>query len=347
MESVTPGIIIVETLGSHGRVQTRDRVALTPEKRHVTIGRGPQADVMLDDPYSAALHVSVEVTPDGAMLVSDLGSVNGIGVAGRRHKGAQQLPVPNGLLQVGRTRLRVRFSSEALAPERADHAPIAPERGSPLWAAAAGGIVCAAYVAYSAWLDAPRDMATTVVVAFVPALLLAGAWISLWALLSRVMQSEWRWLWHSAILFSVFAAYVLLLNFLDIAWYVFSLPQWETREVLIGAIAFAVALHWHLTHASSLSRRHSVLIAVLLPAVVTGAGIWIQSRTQERDVNHIGVKEQIYPPVLRVRKGGTVGDYFEQAALLQARADARRKAIAEDDVSDAETGDESRHAGGV
>ena len=120
MESVTPEFVIVETLGSHGRVQTRNRVPLTAHKRDVTIGRSPQADVVLDDAYAAALHVSVEVTPEGGIQATDLGSVNGIGVGGRRIKSARQLPVPNGLLQVGRTRLRVRVSSEALSPERPD-----------------------------------------------------------------------------------------------------------------------------------------------------------------------------------------------------------------------------------
>jgi len=343
MESVTPEIVVVETLGSHGRVQTRDRVPLTADKRHVTIGRGPQADVVLDDPYAAALHVAVEVTPEGAVLASDLGSVNGIGVAGRRHKGAQRLPVPNGLLQIGRTRLRVRSSNEALPPERRDHAAIVPPRGSPSWAAGAGAIVCAAYVAYSAWLDAPRDVATTVVVAFIPVLLIAGAWISLWAVLSRITRGEWRLVWHGAILFSVVAAYVLVVNILDVAWYGFSLPRWEPRDMVIGAAAFAVALHWHLAHASGLSRRRGLLIAILLPATVTGAGLWIQSRTQDRNVNYIGINEQLYPPALRVRAGDNVKDYFEDAALLQARADTRRRAISDDDVSDSEDGEETRH----
>jgi hypothetical protein len=346
MESVTPEFILVETLGSHGRVQAHDRVPLTEHKRQVTIGRSPHADVILDDAYAAALHVSVEVAPEGGILATDLGSVNGIGVAGRRIKGARQLPVPNGLLQIGRTRLRVRPSNEALSPERPDHAAIAPVRGSPSWAAGGGGIVCATYVAYSAWLDAPRDVATTIVVAFIPALLVAGAWISLWALLSRVTQGEWRLVWHSAILFSVVAAYVLSVNALDVAWFAFSLPRWELRDVIIGALAFAVAMHWHLTHASSLSRTRSILIAILLPAIVASAGLWVQSRTQERDVNYIGISESIYPPALRLRTAGSAPHYFEQAALLQARADTRRKAISDEDVDDSEEGDESRHAGG-
>jgi hypothetical protein len=334
METVKSEIVVVETLGSHGRVQVRDRVALTAEKRHVTIGRSAEADVILDDAYAAALHASVEVAPDGTILVSDLGSENGVGIAGRRHKGAQQLPVPGGLLQIGRTRLRVRSTSEALSPEKPDRAAIARDRGSPSWAAAAGALACAVYVAYAAWLEAPRDVAGTIVVAFIPALIAAGAWIAFWALLSRVMQGEWRWLWHGAILFSVVAVYVLSESVLEIAWFVYTLPRWESRDMLMAAVAFTVALYWHLTHASSVSRRRAAFIAVLLPASVTCATLWIQARIQDRDVNHIGVTETVYPPALRVRKGGDVRDFFERAALLKPTADSKRSKIPADDVSD-------------
>lgn len=334
METMRPEIVVVETLGSHGRVQARDRVALTAEKPHVTIGRSAEADVILDDPYVAALHASVEVTPDGTVMVSDLGSENGVGIAGRRHKGARQLPVPGGLLQIGRTRLRVRSTSEALLPERPDHAGIATDQGPPSWAAAAGALACAMYVAYAAWLEAPRDIAGTIVIAFIPALLAAGAWIALWALLSRVMQGEWRWLWHGAILFGVVAVYVLSESLLEIAWFVYALPRWESRDALMAAAAFSVALYWHLTHASSLSRRRAAFIAILLPASVTCAALWIQARVQDRDVNHIGVTETVYPPALRVREGGDVRDFFERAALLKAAADSKRSKIPADDVSD-------------
>lgn len=334
METVKPEIVVVETLDSHGRVQARDRIALTAEKHHVTIGRSAEADVILDDAYAAALHASLQVAPDGTLLASDLGSENGIGVAGRRHKGAQQLPVPGGLLQIGRTRLRVRTISDALPPEKPDHAAIAPDQDSPKWAALAGALACAVYVAYSAWLEAPRDLAGTIAVAFVPVLIGAGVWIAIWALLSRVMQGEWQWLWHSAILFSVVAVYVASESLLEIAWFAYSLPGWESRDILLAAVAFAVALYWHLTHASKLTRRRAAFIAIVLPASITCAGLWIQARIQDRDVNYIGVKEDVYPPALRMRKGGGVLDFFERAALLKAAADSKRNKISADDVSD-------------
>ena len=334
MEAVKPRLVIVETLGALGRVQARDRIVLTPEKTRVTIGRSAEADVILDDPYAAALHACIEAAPDGTILVSDLGSANGIGIGGRRQKSVQQVPLSGGLLQVGRTRLRVRAAGEALPPEKLDHAPIAPEQAPPWWAAAAAATVCAAYVAYSAWMEAPRDLATAIAVAFIPALVGAGAWLSFWSLLSRIMLSQWRWLWHGAILFTVLAAYLLGSGALDLAWFVYTLPRWESRGTIVATIAFAAALYWHLTCASGASRRSTAIIAIALPATVTCAGLWIQSRVQERDVNHIGVAERIYPPAVRFRESRELEEFFERASLLQASADAKRRRIAVDDVSD-------------
>jgi HD-GYP domain-containing protein (c-di-GMP phosphodiesterase class II) len=47
-----------------------------------TVGRGRQADVMLDDPSLSRLHARVSVDHDGQLAVDDLGSTNGIFVNG-------------------------------------------------------------------------------------------------------------------------------------------------------------------------------------------------------------------------------------------------------------------------
>ncbi len=47
-----------------------------------TIGRGRQADVMVDDPSLSRLHARVSVDRDGQLAVDDLGSTNGIFVNG-------------------------------------------------------------------------------------------------------------------------------------------------------------------------------------------------------------------------------------------------------------------------
>ena len=47
-----------------------------------TIGRGRQADVMVDDPSLSRLHARIAVDQDGQLSVDDLGSTNGIFVNG-------------------------------------------------------------------------------------------------------------------------------------------------------------------------------------------------------------------------------------------------------------------------
>jgi hypothetical protein len=323
MEAVRPEIVVVETLGSQGRLHARDRVPLTPEKPRLTIGRSPAADVILDDPYAAPLHASVEVAADGAILVTDLGTVNGIVIGGRRHRGAQKMPVPSGRLQIGRTRLRVRSTREEPAPEKPDHAAVFPEQGSPTLGAVAGGLACVAYVAYLAWLDAPRDVAASIAVMAIWAAFSAGLWISLWALLSRVMQGEWHWRWHCAILFIVVAVYALSEIALDLAWFAFSLPRWGSRDLIMGALALGAALYWHLIHASGAGRRRLALIAALLPATLAAGGFWLQSRVQDHNVNYIAVEPKVFPPALRLGKADGLRDYFEQATRLRASADSK------------------------
>jgi pSer/pThr/pTyr-binding forkhead associated (FHA) protein len=70
------------------------------------IGRSPDADIVIDDPYASDFHVRLGFQ-DGEVMVHDLGSTNGTYVNGRR------VTVPTTLgkgdsVQVGKTILEVR-----------------------------------------------------------------------------------------------------------------------------------------------------------------------------------------------------------------------------------------------
>jgi hypothetical protein len=282
----------------------------------------------------------VEITADGKILISDLDSVNGIVVAGKRQKDAKNLELPDGTFQIGRTRLRVRTVHETLAPEKPD--PLRPPSiiRDPAWIAGAGALVGGMQLAYTSWLGAPRDLATVIVTTLISGALATGAWVAFWALLSRVMQGEWRWLRHTAIFLGVAATFVAINGVLELAWFVFSLPQWSTRAAWIGAIAFGYALYLHLMHASSLTARSAALIACIIPALSGGTGQWVQARYQMRDVNHIATSVRIYPPALRLRASGTAEDYYRDTAALRGAADKTRKAIRADDDEDESSDDE-------
>ena len=329
---MTTETVLIEICGIHGRVLARERVTLTGDRRAFTIGRSAQADVTLDDAYAAAMHAAVEVTPDGRILLSDLGSVNGIVIADRRHHGAQRLELPDGdLLKIGHTRLRVRTAHEALVPEKPDRIEPASIVRNPAFVAVVGCLVCVAQLVYLRWLEAPRDLAAAIVIALIAAALAGGAWVAFWALLSRVLQWEWRWLRHAAILLSVAAAYVALDGLLELVWFALSLPPWSARSAVVGAAAFGSALYLHLNHASNISPPRAALVACIVPALFGGTGYWVMRHEQMRDVNHIGTSLRIYPPALRLRAAEPVEDFFRDISELRAEADGRRAATPVDD----------------
>lgn len=331
---MTTEIVIVDILGGHGRVLCRERVTLSAEQRRFTIGRSVEADVTLDDPYAAALHAVVEIAPDGTITVSDQGTANAIIVGGHRHRGAQSLVVLDGLLQIGRTPLRIRTTQQALAPEKADYAAV-NGASVPVGLVIVCAAICGLFVAYLGWLSAPRDTASIIVTSMLSASIAAGVWVGGWALLSRILLGEWRWVQHAAVLFGVTAVLLIVSLLLNLGWFVFTLPAWGAREVIEIALALAVALYWHLMHASNLTHRRAAVIAILLPAIGFGAGGWVQSRTQARDVNHIGTVETIYPPGLRVRAAEPSERYFNRLSALKAIADRKRAAIRADEENDA------------
>jgi hypothetical protein len=331
--------VLVEILDGHGRVNLRERVVLSEDQRVFTIGRAVDADITLDDAHAAPLHARVEIAPDGKVLVSDMASVNGLVIAGKRQRGANQVEVPDGLLQVGRTRLRIRTAHEQLAPERPDNLRPASILHDPAWLAGIGAVAGFTQLAYNTWLGVPRDLTTVLVTTLISAVAAAGIWVAFWSLLSRMLRGEWRWLRHAAIFLGVAAVFFAVNGVLELGWFVFSLPQWSTRAAWIGAIALGCALYLHLTHASNITVRRAAMIACIVPALSGGAGQWVQERLQRRDVNHIGASLRVYPPSLRWISAGTVDSYFERAAGLREAADKKRKATRADE-DDSESGDD-------
>jgi hypothetical protein len=230
--------LLVEGLDGRGRAQWCQRFTLGEGRRTLTIGRSIHADVTLDDPYAAALHASLEIGPDGEILANDLGSMNGLIVRGKRYRNAGVVTLADNILQVGRTRLRIRTGQELLEPERPDDLRPASLLRHPAWLAGFAALAGSAQLIYAKWLTAPRDLAEGIVTSLGVAILTICAWVAVWALLSRVMQGEWRWPRHAAICLGVVASLVAVVGLVDLGWFVFALPPWNSRSAWIGAIAW-------------------------------------------------------------------------------------------------------------
>jgi FHA domain-containing protein len=335
VETVSAEIVVIERLDSHARVQSRDRIALSDGRRTFTIGRSIRADVTLDDPHAAVMHACVEITPDGRILASDLGSVNGLVVGGKRLRNASGLALADGTLQVGRTRLRVRTEQECLEPEKPDQLRPLSLLDGPAWIAGTGALVAGLQLAYGSWLGAPRDLAAGIVTSLAGAASIAAMWVMFWGLLSRVMLGEWRWLRHTAIFLGVGTTFAAVIGIVDLSMFSFAHSSWNNRNLWIGAVALGCALYLQLTHASSLARRHAALVACVIPVVLAAGSQWLLERQHLRDVNYIPARVRIYPSSLRLRQPDTPETYFKSTTALRELADKRlAEALANDPGSD-------------
>ncbi|PYN42573.1 MAG: hypothetical protein DMD95_16380 [Candidatus Rokuibacteriota bacterium] len=330
-------VMVVEVLGGHGRVRARHRIAASGGEVQCTVGRGARCDVVLDDPFVAAVHARIAVDAEGTVTVSDLESVNGVEIGGRRLHGVEQVRLADGVLRVGRTRLRVRTEREVIAPEQ-------PDRGAPSWQAraseqrvlAAGVAASVAVTVFEVWTGTarPRELATTLVAMLLVMLALAGVWIALWALASRVAFGESRWVRHAVIVFVVYAVLSVVALVAEIVNSALGLHVSSTvaAAVLVG-VGASTALSSHLVNASPMRARIAVTIGVTIPAVIIAAILWTQTRNENRSPSHIADHDRILPPALLWRRGLPFDGFTAELADLRARADARRAFVEREDPS--------------
>ena len=94
-------MVVVEVKGSEGTSPRFERLS----KPVIRIGRAPDNDVIIDDPYTDAHHVSLDVSDPASWQATDLGSENG---TFKSHQLVSSTTVCSGdELLIGRTRLRI------------------------------------------------------------------------------------------------------------------------------------------------------------------------------------------------------------------------------------------------
>lgn len=331
---MTRETVLVERLDGAGRVLGRERLVLEADRRSFTIGRGIEADVVLDDEHAGPLHALVDVASGGRLLVTDLGSLNGIVVAGQRVAGARARPLPDNCLRIGRTHLRVRTVHEKLAPEKPDQRAEERFAGAAGRIAAAAGVLVAAQLAYGVWFSAPRELSVGIVSVLGVTAVSIAAWVGAWGLLTRVLRGEWRWPTHLAICLGLTALVGALAGALDLGRFMVWAPPGGGLQIWLGALALAAALFLHLVTASSLSRARAGLAVCLVSAVLGGGSVWMSSRAAKLDVNAIDSRLALYPAGFRLRAAESRAVFSGRLDGLRARTDSKLKAAISDDPDD-------------
>jgi pSer/pThr/pTyr-binding forkhead associated (FHA) protein len=245
--------VIIELLGGQGQVRYRTRLTMLP----AVIGRGYDADVLIDDPHVCARHAELAREADGSLVLRDLGSVNGIGRT--RAERAPQVRLSSGdRVRLGPVEIRVVDASHPVPAAM----PLAQTLGlttgllRPARALAVCGGALAVFALLNYQSSAASEAAVPAVQEAVYVLAAVAIWASGWALATRLVSRGFRFLphWAWALAMGVVAMVLAAVG----EWIDFVGPSVEAGTLVAAVGSFAllpVLIAGHLEIATTLSRR--------------------------------------------------------------------------------------------
>lgn len=308
-----------EILSPHGEVLSRHPIYHWP----VRVGRAGDSDVVLDDPYTASRHLSVQETDDQRYELTDLGTLNGLHVGKKRVPQATLSPTQSA--RIGQTHFRLRPVSGM---------PIQEEQLLPatawwrMWL-----ILLVSSLAWfgehlaAQWLEYDREIFyNSMFISVLDQLPSLALWISGWAVLSRVLRGQTYWLQHSIIAILGDTLYQLSG---DLSGYVSFAVNSHWAEIILyelfRPLLFISVLYLHLHRAFKLSRRKCLLLAGA--AVVLIEAFWFTKallRTGD-DLGRMDYITTIAPKTVLLIPTQTPEQFVREAGKLQQALDQQAK----------------------
>jgi FHA domain len=310
-------MIWVEILSRHRDIASRFRFP-GPE---VSIGRGYDNDVIVDDPYVAARHLRVFRDEEGRLIAEDLGSTNGTFLDGSNKRLPRILVDGQQPIRIGQTFLRFREPGHEVEPER-----VAPERWGvlPAMAAVALGVAVLGLEVLSVWFaQVAEPRALNYLTPILWACIAILVWVGMWALLSRIFSGRSHFFRNLLIALSgAFAVsfYGELAKYLAFAW-TFSFPS--TYEYVAIWIVVAVVCFLHLREVghTRLWLKGAVVAALLVIAVSVQA---LQRSEALSDSGRQITLHILMPPSLRAVPYRSEADFFGAVENLKTTLDGDR-----------------------
>lgn len=316
-------LILVDVFDAHRVLVSRQRLPLALGGPPLVIGRDVACDVVLDDPYVAARHAQLTLDAQGAVLISDLGTQNGLILRGERLRGARSVPLGSDPVRIGHSTVRVRAASQALPPELPDRESLrARQREYAL--AACAGLACIAFAIWMAWLGAPESLPIAASANVVAGLLVLAPLLAFWTVLGRTRRSRGRFSRQAAITL-IAAAACLWLNWASgIAAFATGVRSFRVLGVVLQLAIVMIAVYLHLRTVSWLPRLQVAVLAIVVPiAGIWGYGWYVQQQ-RARDVNELAAVGRMAPPAWSHTAGIPLDAFLEQSLAVRDAADARR-----------------------
>ena len=308
-------MIWVEILGKHGDVVARHRC----EGAETRIGRAYDNDVVVDDPTVAPRHLRVFRGDDSRLVAEDLGSANGLYEGDR---GPQTRVVVDGdrPLRIGRTLVRIREASHAVAPERRA-VPVA--HAWPRALALAAALI--ALETFLAWLgETTERKAARYVLPLGILVFLTLAWTSAWAILTRIFAGQSHFERHLVIALTALLAFSLFDEFVDAAAFAFSSRVLADYAYVGVWMMLAGLCYFHLREIAPVRLRLKAAVVFGLGAAAVAAQTLAQSELRPWNARQTYLRD-LQPPFMRVVAPQDGAAFFGAAERLKAKLDRARK----------------------
>lgn len=330
-------VAVLEITGQHGARQYH-RIGGEP----LTIGRAYDCDIILNDDYLSAHHLTIRLSEEGQFIVTDLGSENGTLAEtgnGKHQPVNQESTFAFGTrLHIGKTILIPYSATTAVPPAKQLHHP---------------GRGVRKFLSHYAWLlqfiallvmsslffhldNAKTDYSAELIGVVMAITLGIAVWAGCWAFLGRLLTHQSQFFKHVGIFSSILCLAILVDTIKNAT--IFSLESidpsflspYKYTDFLEAAgysILFLVLLSTHLEHATLLSTRKRWIVASILPLIGMVSALLINYLDEDGPTGHSTEGSLMLPPSMRISGIKSENDFINGLDSLERLAiDEAKKA---------------------
>ncbi len=309
------GPYFIEMLARNGDVLHRHQVNRLP----IRLGRGYDNDFIIDDAYAAPNHALIEAREDGALILRDLGTKNGVIHRGRRYPSLVMSGDTE--VRIGHTTLRVRNAGFAVAPELLDRTRHGWEGAAP---GAVGIALIGLFALFTAWLgDTQSFQLARYLLALAYGIGGGLVWAGAWAFGNRLFGRHVRLGRHLFVLGCGLAAMTAYKIGSSVLAYAFSLEALTRYSSHVAIVIAAGVLYHHLSTIKPHQERRFGVACLILALLASGLTLLgNEQRTgQLADAPYMAVLLQ---PGVRVSADHSVDEFMADTNALKAKLDVER-----------------------
>lgn len=307
-------VAIIEEVGRHGNIVRRHVIEQLP----VRIGRGYDAEVFVDDPHVAAMHLEIRLSADGTLEAVDLGSLNGTRRLGDTARIRTTRIHSDDVFRIGQTQLRIRLPGQTVAAEL----PLQQRTWDrhPAVLIVSVGLL----TSFSAWTSFANTFSTDTSAIYnapIIAFLLVLVWAAVWSLVCRTLHGSSNFIAHGIVGFLGCAVFLFINTLTDYLNFAFDLRGFDLAWTFCLAAVFASMLYRHLRLTVRLSPRILASLVIFLAAAIFGGleGLDAVGNANKPGLQSFG--KSIKPSIFLFSQGVTPDQFVSFTEQLKAKAD--------------------------